>query len=164
MAWRDYATEGFKSSGMREGADIEKAVFGTPVIPPQERKSGYVPFQESVTFVKEHQPDPLKRSLFVKKLRSMVVEDCADTTVPVKFFTAVGTPLDQYHGVDAFFEQGGVLVTLDISAREKEVHKADVLLKAGMDNEGRVVIPDAELQQAAKNIAGILNQRSRLAA
>ena len=96
-----------KLHGIQEGYDIERAVFGAPVIPPRERKSGYVPFQESVTFVKEHQPDPLKRSPFVKRLRSMVVEDCADTTVPVKFFTAVGTPLDRYHGVDAFFEQGG---------------------------------------------------------
>lgn len=87
-----------------------------------------------------------------------------DTRTPVRFYTAVGTPLDVYHGVDAFFEQGGRIATVDVSLREKEMGKADVLLHVAMDDEGKVSLSEAEMKYAAHRIAEVLNRANRLAA
>lgn len=164
MSLRDYRTEGFKSAGMREGADIEKAVFGTPPTLPQDRKNEYVPFQEAVLWVKEHQPAPQDRPRIASNLRKMVAELASDMNNPVKFFTAVGTPLDRYHGVDAFLEQRGRIVTVDISQKEKEFTKADVLLVASIDPEGRVSVAPDELRMVAEQIAKKLGEQKRMAA
>lgn len=150
-AWR-------KGPGIPAGSDAEFALFGSPRVPSRERIDGYIPFGQALEFVKQHQPNPLERSRAVRDLRAKVAESCLDTRTPVRFFTAVGTPLDIYHGVDAFFEQGGRIATVDVSLREKEYGKADVLLLATLDEEGKVSISDAEMQQAARKIANVLNK------
>lgn len=156
-AWR-------RGPGIPAGADAESAIFGSPRISREERNKGYIPFDRAVDFVKEHQPNPLERSRTVSALRAKIAKLCLDTRTPVRFYTAIGTPLDVYHGVDAFFEQGGRIVTVDVSLREKEIGKADVLLHATMDNEGKVAVPEAEIEHAARRIADLLNQANRLAA
>ena len=109
-------------------------------------------FSKALAFTKEHQPSTLSRSRVVTKLRNSIAERLSDSTTPVKFFTAVGTPLDVYHGVDGFFEQGSRIVTCDISLREKEVIKADVLIVVTMGREGLVSISDIEMKRAVENI------------
>ncbi len=105
-AWR-------KGPGIPAGSDVESALFGSPIVFHKERKEEYIPFEQAIDFTKKHQPNPLERSRAVKDLRAKVVALCDDTTTPVKFFTAIGTPLDIYHGVDALFEQGGRIATVD---------------------------------------------------
>jgi hypothetical protein len=156
-AWR-------KGPGIASGADVESALFGSPRIPREERVDGYLPFAKALDFVKQHQPGPLERSKTVKDLRSKIAELCMDTKTPVRFFTATGTPLDVYHGVDAFFEQGGRIATVDVSLREKEITKADVLLHASMDEEGKVSVSEEEMSYVAQRIADVLNRANRLAA
>ena len=46
--------------------------------------------------------------------------------------TAVGTALDHFHGVDAFMIWHGIVVTIDVSLRDKHDFKAD-LLTSGQD-------------------------------
>lgn len=70
----------------------------------------------------------------------------------------MGTPLDVFHGVDAFFEQGRRRVTLDVTMREKEIAKADVIMHVGMDDDGRIVIDPAEMQRVAEAVATGLTQ------
>lgn len=149
-AWR-------KGPGIADGADIEQAVLGMPIIPLKERKDDYMPYAEAVEYVKKYQPNALSRSRIVRDLRMRVADLCVDTDVPVKFFTAVGTPLDIYHGVDAFFEQGGKLVTLDISLRDKDEYKASVLLRVDFDSEGRPIAAADEMSRVAKVIAEKFN-------
>jgi hypothetical protein len=150
-AWR-------KGPGIADGADIEQAILGIPVIPPKERQSEYMPFSDAIEYAKQHQPNALSRSRIVRDLRESVAGLCSDIETAVKFYTAVGTPLDTFHGVDAFFEQGRHRVTLDISLRDKETHKADVLLHVDFDGEGRPVASTGELARVAHEIADRFNK------
>lgn len=152
-AWRS-------GPGIQDGADIERAILGAAQITPKEREDRYMPFAAAVAYAREHQPDALHRSRIIRDLRTMVVDMCQDTEHAVKFFTAVGTPLDTYHGVDAFFEQDGAIVSIDVSLREKIKQKADVLLLVAFDKDGRPTILPTDLQKAASYIARKLNARS----
>lgn len=140
-----------KGPGISDGEDVERAVLGSPK--KKEENNEYVPFQEAIRQVKEDQPSPFERSLIVKELRNKIAANCTDKTEAVKFFTAVGTPLDIYHGIDAFFEQGLRRVTLDISMREKRSFKADVLMKVDMDRDGNIIVEPIELENVARDIA-----------
>lgn len=121
----------------------------------------YMSYRDAIDRVKQQQPDILKRSPIVTQLRNMVAENCHNKGLPVKFFTAVGTPLDIYHGVDGFFEQGNTIVTVDVSMKDKETYKADVLLQVGLDTEGNLVVDQKEMQKIAHDIAHILNSGSQ---
>lgn len=142
-----------KNPGISAGADVERAVFGAPRL----ERGQYVAYREALEYVKNNQPSLQERPKIATMLRRKVADLCSDESLPVKFYTAVGTPLDIYHGVDAFFEQGSKIVTVDISMREKETTKADVLLVASMDEEGRVLIAANEMQQVAEKIATLLS-------
>lgn len=120
-----------------------------------------MPFGKALEFAKAHQPNPLERSRPLRDLRAKVTGLCTDKTEPVKFITAVGTPLDTHHGADGLFEQNGRIATVDISLREKEIHKASVLIVAILSEEGDVNIGDDELEQAAQKIAARLNERQQ---
>lgn len=74
-----------------------------------------------------------------KQTRHQVVS--LETTVsselgqPVKFFTAVGTPMDVLHGVDGFFECEGMLVTIDLTLNpHKTSHKADIVFNPNLSS------------------------------
>ncbi len=153
-AWR-------RGPGIQDGADIERSVLGAAKIKPAERMDTYIPFAEAIEYVKKHQPDGLHRSKIIRDLRSKIAAFCTDVEHPVKFYTAVGTPLDTYHGVDAFFEQGNIIVTVDVSLREKIKQKADVLLLVAFDKEGRPTISSGDLERVASQIANNLNRRSQ---
>ncbi len=150
-----------KRPGIASGSDIEKAAFGLPVMYTAEKKDEYMSYSAALAFAKDHQPNPLKRPQIVKELRGKIVDLCSDTINPLKFYTAVGTPLDTYHGVDAFFEMGERVVTLDVSGREKEVHKADVLLFAQLNDAGELVVEQAEMDRVAREVAALLNRDTR---
>ena len=138
------------SPGIPDGADIERAVFGSII---EKAPDEYAPYTEALAYVKENQPSVFGRSEIVKTLRARVAQLGTDRDNPVRFFTAVGTPLDTYHGVDAFFEQGIKRVTLDISLREKEAYKADILMHATLTDDGEVVVAPNELERVAAAVA-----------
>jgi hypothetical protein len=146
-AWR----KSNEAPTIAEGTDLEQALLGKPSV--QSEEVEYMSFQEAADFVKEHQQNLPGRSRALRELRNEVAADCKDKTKPVKFFTAVGTSLDIYHGVDGFFEQDGRIATLDVSMREKESYKADVLLVASLDEEGNIVVDDEEIKHVAAKIA-----------
>jgi len=47
----------------------------------------------------------------------------------VALYTAVGSPLDRFHGIDAFFEFHGTIVSIDLTVGRKGSHKADLVIK-----------------------------------
>lgn len=160
-----------KGPGITEGEDIERAVFGTPKSMPGERvRNEYMPYEQALAYARERKGNPLEQPRFVKKLRALVAQYCNDSTVVARFVSAVGTPLDVYHGVDGFFELYNpdtkaivAIATVDVSAREKELCKADVLLNARLDSEGLVVIDESEYTRVAIAIANKLNFKSAVA-
>jgi len=91
----------------------------------------YLNFEDSIDYVKNNQPanwllsDPAPRfvaDLFATVADKLHLEDWND----LKLYTALGTPLDYFHGTDAFFEYDGIRITLDVSInRGKGTCKAD---------------------------------------
>jgi hypothetical protein len=107
-------------------------------------ETGYVRYKEAVDLAKKHQPwDPTNPSKdFFRELLIAVQEkleiDMDDPKDAVRAYTAVGTPLDKYHGVDAFLahrarDGAEILVTLDATLRpekQQEGWKADIVVGA----------------------------------
>lgn len=90
---------------------------------------GYESWRKAVEEVRKHQPRQ-KRPAAVR-LENEVVKCFGKLGMSVKFYTAVRSTLDVYHGVDAFFEFRGVLVTIDVTINpNKDCGKADVIVHA----------------------------------
>ena len=116
------------------GGLLEKETLGS--LPRLEKEGVYVPFHRAMEWAEEHQfgdptdPDPR----FANDLHATVAEKLGiEDLRRIKFFTAVGSSLDFYHGIDAFFkiEQAGkeIVVTLDVTMNPNkgENYKADVV-------------------------------------
>lgn len=119
--------------------------------------NAYVPFDRSLATVKASQPknwDPHDPSTPVSNdLHALVVDLLDEEYDNVSFFTAVGSPLDYYHGVDAFIEYHGQVVTLDVTInKHKDSYKADVIIgeddvynDEGKINQKRLLIKAQEI-------------------
>ena len=72
--------------------------------------------------------DPVPR--FAADLFATVAERlCPEDYSKLKLYGAVNTPFDLFHGVDAFFEYEGRIVTLDLTLNEKkDEYKADFII------------------------------------
>jgi len=125
---------------------------------------GYVPYNKSIANVKKFQPwnpsDP--SSLAANDLHALVVEALGiDDYSAVSFFTAIGSPLDIFHGIDGFVEWKGVVVTIDITANPLKIeHKADIILheKDVYDENGQVNLPG--LRRIGEETARLLQHRA----
>jgi hypothetical protein len=98
----------------------------------------YMKYKEAVNFAKSHQRgDPFNpKRFFPKSLRDALKEQESLHVTDedqIGFYTAVNSPLDRYHGVDAFVEykQEGksIIITIDVTMNSsKDSYKADVIL------------------------------------
>jgi hypothetical protein len=147
--------------GIPDGKDIEIAVLGKPSIPLNERVHDYMPFTTALSYARKYPPPPLGRSPILKTLMGQIKDLVPDESRPIKFFSALETPLDDYHGVDAFFVQGDAFATLDVSLREKPSHKADAFLMVAFDKDGKPVVDPRDMKAAARTIADALVERAR---
>ena len=94
---------------------------------------GYVPFRESERLVEANQPwdpaDPSTRGasdLHTQVAMALELENWDE----LRLFSALKTPLDVFHGIDAFFEWQGWVVTLDLTCDpHKENCKADFMIR-----------------------------------
>lgn len=129
---------------IRVGADYDKAyqeaLHKNPRANPE---TGYLPYEAAVELVKKFQPGGPEAETnpqrdFMRELRLAVLEKLdleeADENITdnLKTFTAVGSPLDVFHGIDAFLtfqdknKKKKAVVTIDISLRKKSQFKADI--------------------------------------
>lgn len=104
-------------------------------------KHGYMTFRDAMDLVRRYtKEDPTNPSQpFAKELRLAVIEQLGledeKDMDRVRFFSAVGTPLDVFHGIDGWIEfvpdQGPPrIVTLDATLNPgKEEHKADIIIQ-----------------------------------
>ena len=161
---RNNAWLGNRQPKIFAGADVERAAFGTIRNISEKDALAHTTYDEALDWVKNHQPTLEARPKIASDLRKMVAELSVDKKTPVKFFTAIGTALDIYYGIDAFIEQGSQIGTIDISMEVKERIKADVLLLARMDQEGRVTVSEEEMREVAALIADKFDRLARRAA
>lgn len=104
------------------------------------RGDRYVSHKDSLELVqrfsKEDPTNPKKDLL--RDLRLEIIDALDDEKVTVEAYSALGTPLDVFHGIDAFLiiKQDGkeTVITLDATLREKKLDdqegaKADILIR-----------------------------------
>jgi hypothetical protein len=115
-----------------KGPTIERELFGKT----SKEKEGYVKYKEAMDIVRKSQPykDPSEPDPeFADDLHATVADSLElEEYKKLKLFTAVGSHLDVYHGVDAFIELEDenmkVICTIDVTTNpNKDVAKADVL-------------------------------------
>lgn len=171
--------------GSREfysGRELEVDVFGKPKFPKAyeeayrrltSEKGGYLPFDRAQDLIREFTPeDPTSPSKeFARDLRLAVCEALeleGDEADIVKIYSALGTPLDVYHGVDAWIEielEGlRAEVTLDVTKRAekiKEGHKADVIIDEVSTPDQKKYLP--EVEKYATEVVELLLSRLRIA-
>lgn len=112
-------------------------------------RGGYLPYDKSVELVKKiqnvtetHGPANPEKIIIVD-IKNFLEESLKKNSENIRFYSALKTPLDIMHGVDAFFEidvekeegkeeKKPIVVTLDITMRGKEGdkdQKANVLIR-----------------------------------
>ena len=117
------------------------------------KKEGYLRFRKALELAKKFQPgDPTNpRRPFGRELR-IALQDLLNLKTEeemdrVKFYTAIGTPLDKIHGVDAFMEYEDLdkkiyRATFDFTTNpQKKVYKSDIMV---LEKE----LPDSQLDSA----------------
>lgn len=140
----------FESSDATGGI-IEQELFGKSLYEKNnEEFEGshykYLPRKVALDILKDMQPfdDPTDpEPEYINTVHALIFEKLGIDAQDVKFFTAVKSPLDIFHGVDGWFEIVGgngnlVIVTIDITANPKkgDEHKADIVFlvpKGGLD-------------------------------
>lgn len=101
---------------------------------PQAKLEGWIPFNDAKDLViSSTLPLKLKRP-FANELRTEVAKKLNLDPSRVRFFSAIGTPLDLFHGTDAivrYLEENGtpIDITLDVTKNSaKDQSKARVLV------------------------------------
>lgn len=105
--------------GGAEGTEFEWDIFGAvdtknPEYQKELKKvvkpNGFVFFRDALKLVKKFQPgDPRNpERAFARDLRIEIIDQLGLTEEKdmdrIKFYTAIGTPLDKWHSIDGFFE------------------------------------------------------------
>ena len=177
--------------GGREGAEFEWDIFGSvdrnnPAYQKELKKAmkpnGFVFYRDALNLVKKFQPgDPKNPERgFARDLRIAILDELGLTEEKdmdrLEFYTAVGSPLDHWHGVDSFFELRQKLgsplrATLDammVSEAEKIARgqsvKADILVsekELHLDDEAKL---EEEQKRIAKQIVAIFKSQQQKAA
>lgn len=174
MAYRAFSPERYH--GYR-GRELEADLFGVvDVTNPRymsafrsvANEKGYVSYKDAMELVRDFQPggDPRNPGKdFFRELRLAVAEKLgleSDKDLErISCFTSVRTPLDVWHGVDAFIEvqeNGGKksCVTFDATLNPDKVPKADIVVGdlpiAEEDEEGYLRAIDATADDVVKRL------------
>jgi hypothetical protein len=106
------------------GKEVEAEVLGTARV---KWDGKFVPFMKSVKLAATSQPTQV--TPFAQKLHALVAKQLGVAPTDVRYYTAVDSPLDFYHGVDCWFEFKGKAVTVDVTIDPAKLEgKADVIL------------------------------------
>jgi len=120
---------------------------------------GYMDWKQSLMYASTHQPkgwDPTDPSrddandLHAFVAMELGIEDWSQ----LGLFSAVGTPFDQFHGVDGFFVFQGTVVTIDVTLNpHKDDWKSDLIVHPN-DLES-----ETALQILARKIVSLLQSK-----
>src|SRR3990167_3897702 len=127
------------SNSTRKGREFEEKILGFPCYwswqgAPEWAKRDTA---RCLQMVRKNQPwDPTdpgdpddSKNHFAQDLHADVcVELGVEEWSEVALYTAVGSPLDRFHGIDAFFEFHGTIVSIDLTVGRKGSHKADLVI------------------------------------
>ena len=129
--------ESFNDNAGYTGRLFEQEILAK--LPDEWKNQGFFNEQKSYEWVRMHQPwnpsDPqntenslnhIANDLHYKVAEALKLEDINE----LKFFTALNSPLDQHFGIDAFFQLGTKVFTVDFTTNPHKVsHKADIIIR-----------------------------------
>ncbi len=113
------------------GKLFEDEVLGTCRV----KASGKMRFYRAFREVLHNQPwNPLKptnhQTVVFHQAVARNMRELRMNPAQLKVFTAVGSALDRYHGIDGFFSFEGIVVTLDCTTNpHKDVSKARIIVR-----------------------------------
>ena len=104
-------------------------------LPPVSQTSAtYMPYREALRYAMDRQPrgwrptDPPSR--LANDFQYLISDGLGTDPSRVELYTAVGSPLDRYHGVDGWVVYGSKRVTFDVTLNpHKDSYKADVIVR-----------------------------------
>ena len=104
----------------------------------------YISFEKSLRLVQMCQPwdpsDPSTRAgndLHCQVALALGLEDWGE----LQFFSALGSPLDRFHGIDGFFQWRGTVVSIDLTIDPQKVkYKADIVVHESDQNDSWATI------------------------
>lgn len=141
MGFESYRRQEADNVNIKAGQFFEQAVFKGCINDDTDVDHGYMEYKESLAWAKDHQPKKdysnpetldSKQLLHLKSAISSKLDNVDEV---LRFYTAIGSPLDILHGVDGFFEMGEHVVTVDLTLNsDKVVAKADVVILADDEN------------------------------
>ncbi len=141
MGFESYRRQETDNVNIKAGQFFEQAVFKGCVSDNTDIEHGYMEYKESLTWAKDHQPKKdynnpeTLDSQQLLQLKSAVSSKLTNVDEVLRFYTAIGSPLDVLHGVDGFFEVGDHIVTVDLTLNsDKVIAKADVVILADNEN------------------------------
>lgn len=123
---------------IHSGPELEEALFDCSS-QSRNRRPPKRSFDRSVDHVKRNQHTIVCNGWNPKKphteaaraMHTRVAKNLPRGKRELRLFVSIGTTLDVYYGVDAFFEYRGVIVTIDVTiSRYKKKAKADFVLTA----------------------------------
>ncbi|MBI2473840.1 hypothetical protein HYV70_04805 [Candidatus Uhrbacteria bacterium] len=127
----------------------ERDVFGEFKMTDEARKAfrlaaeerGYITYNRVIELIRKFSSEdptnpqkPFARELRMAVIEALGLEDDEDMD-RIRFYSAVGTALDIYHGIDGWIElqldeEPPILVTLDVTLNTKKTdHKADIIVQ-----------------------------------
>lgn len=121
------------------------------------KQEGYFDEAKSYEWVRNNQPwnpsDPDNK--IANELHFQVAQKLGlDDVNELKFYSAIGSPLDFFYGIDAFFEIGDSTFTLDLSINpHKEVAKADMVIHE------KDLFDEKSIEELATTISRYLKKR-----
>lgn len=174
--------------GGREGTEFEWDLFGSvdknnPQYQAELKKvtkpNGFVFYRDALSLAKKFQSgDPRNPERgFARDLRIEILDELGLTDEKdmdrLEFYTAVGSPFDQWHGIDAFFEfrqklgsplratvDATVVTELEKIARGQDP-KADILIsekELHLDDETKL---ENELKRIAKLVVAVFKSQQK---
>ena len=144
-----------RPAGTKDGEDVERSVLSVSRAGKSKQEAMYMSYKDAVSHAKKNQPSEFKPETqkFANGIYEALKHQGLPEGVPVKFYTAVGTPLDIYHGTDALFEIAGQDITIDVTINPEKVEaKADVVVQLAFNDEGGIDYGEGGFEYVAKEI------------
>lgn len=166
---------------MYSGKMHERDVFGVFKSSPEfiaayrkkATESGYVPREAALELIRLHgKENPLNpKKPFAHELRQQVIElldlQTNEEMDRVKFYSAVETAADVFHGIDGWIEyeslkRGRIVVTIDVTKNpNKDAWKADVIIPEVVDPEEDEEKFLEGVEAAAEEIVSLIEEALR---
>ena len=104
------------------GSEFEKTIFGECKW--KKSISNYIPKRECVKkIIEKGESDEPTIKFIIKKASSRLKK-------PVRAYSALGSPLDWWHGIDGFFICSNHIITADATLNKNKVEKkADIMIR-----------------------------------